>query len=155
MALNRRMSRARYEVDLDLGDGFPTEISERAGRELIRVVQEALTNVRRHADARRVRVELGADGDLAYVEVTDDGRGFDTREPRTGVGQHSMRQRAWELGGELEVESEPGRGTRVRLTAPTLRTSPTRVSQYRETPGPPPGSPRGPFGVRFRWCVAL
>jgi PAS domain S-box-containing protein len=116
--LNRRMARRSYELELVVEDEFPQEFSEAASRELLRIVQEALANVRRQAEARSVRVRLWRDGDLARVEVADDGRGFDTGFPGVGVGQQSMRHRALELGGELEVESEPGRGTRVRFEAP-------------------------------------
>ncbi len=63
-------------------------------------------------------MRLWRDGDLARVEVADDGRGFDTNTPGIGVGQQSMRYRARELGGELTVESTPGGGTRVRLEVP-------------------------------------
>jgi PAS domain S-box-containing protein len=119
--LNRRMARHSYELELVVEDGFPRELSEGASREILRIVQEALANVRRHAEAQCVRVRLWRDGDLARVEVVDDGRGFDTGKPGVGVGQQSMRHRALELGGELEVESEPGRGTRVRFGAPISR----------------------------------
>jgi signal transduction histidine kinase len=102
-------------------DGFPRTLSEKAGRELVRIVQEALTNVSRHAEAWHVRVRLWRDGDLARVEVADDGRGFDTENPGIGVGQESMRHRALEIGGELEVVSASGHGTRVRFEAPVSR----------------------------------
>ena len=119
--LNRRMARRSYELELIVEDGFPRALSERAGRELVRIVQEALANVRRHAGAGHVRVRLWREGDLARMEVADDGRGFDAESPRVGVGQQSMRHRALELGGALEVESQPGRGTRVRFEAPVSR----------------------------------
>jgi PAS domain S-box-containing protein len=121
MDLNRRMSRGRYELELIVDDDFPARLHGRTGQELTRLVQEALTNVRRHAEAGYVRVELGIDGDLAYVEVADDGRGFDAENARTGIGQQSMRQRAGELGGELSVQSAPGEGTRVRFQIPASR----------------------------------
>jgi PAS domain S-box-containing protein len=116
--LNRRMARERYDIELVVDDGFPTHVSERKGQEITRLVQEALTNVRRHAGAGHVRVELGTDGGLAFVEVSDDGRGFDPNSAGTGMGRHSMGQRALELGGGLDVQSAPGEGTRVRLFLP-------------------------------------
>jgi PAS domain S-box-containing protein len=119
--LNRRMARERYDIELVMGDDFPTHLSERTGQEITRLVQEALTNVRRHAGAGHVRVELGTDGGLAFVEVSDDGRGFDSQSAGTGIGRQSMRQRALELGGELGVQSAPGEGTRVRLSVPLSR----------------------------------
>ncbi len=119
--LNRRMARGNYELELVVEDGFPSRVSGRTGQELTRIVQEALTNVRRHAEARHVRVKLGVEGDIAFAEVSDDGRGFATGNPKIGVGRHSMHQRAQQLGGELEIESEPGEGTRVRLRVPISR----------------------------------
>jgi len=116
--LNRRMARDRYGLELVVEEGFPSALPAKAGRELARIVQEALTNVRRHAEASHVRVKLGLDGAFAYVEVSDDGRGFAPGSTKTGVGQHSMRGRALEIGGELRVESEPGGGTRVRCLVP-------------------------------------
>jgi signal transduction histidine kinase len=115
------MARERYDIDLVVGDGFPARLSERTGQELTRLVQEALTNVRRHAEADHARVELGLDGDLAYLEVSDDGRGFDVERARTGIGRQSMNHRALELGGRLGVHSAPGEGTRVRFSIPLSR----------------------------------
>jgi PAS domain S-box-containing protein len=119
--LNRRMARGRYELVLVVDEGFPDTLPERTGREIVRIVQEALANARRHADPRRVEVRLALEGGVARVEVSDDGGGFDPGRPGVGLGQQSMRHRAHELGGELVVESGPGRGTRVRFEAPLSR----------------------------------
>jgi PAS domain S-box-containing protein len=119
--LNRRMARGRYELELLVEDDFPARLPNKAGQELTRLVQEALTNVRRHAEANHVRVELGLDGGLAYIEVSDDGCGFDSERATTGLGRQSMRHRALELGGEFSVESAPGEGTRVRFSIPVAR----------------------------------
>jgi PAS domain S-box-containing protein len=119
--LNRRMARGRYELELLVEDDFPSRLPNRAGQELTRLVQEALTNVRRHAKANHVRVELGLDGQFAYVEVSDDGCGFDSERATIGMGRQSMRHRALELGGEFSVESAPGEGTRVRFSIPVTR----------------------------------
>ena len=119
--LNQRMARGRYEIELIVESDFPVRLPDRTGQELTRLVQEALTNVRRHAEAHHVRVELGLDGGLAYVEVSDDGRGFDAESAGTGMGRQSMRHRALELGGEFSVQSAPGEGTRVRFSIPVSR----------------------------------
>ena len=119
--LNRRMARNRYAIEMDFEEGFPSEIPERTGRQLTRILQEALANVRRHANPRRVEVRLWREGEDACLEVADDGRGFDPEAPVVGVGQQSMRQRAAELGGELVVESAPEKGSRVRVRVPVSR----------------------------------
>src|SRR5215204_3665798 len=119
--LNRRLARGRYELELLVEDDFPARLPNKAGQELTRLVQEALTNVRRHAEANHVSVELGLDGGLAYIEVSDDGCGFDSERATTGIGRQSMRHRALELGGEFSVESAPGEGTKVRFSIPVTR----------------------------------
>jgi PAS domain S-box-containing protein len=119
--LNRRMARGRYELELVVGEDFPATLPDKTGQEITRLVQEALTNVRRHAGADHARVELGLDGDLAYVEVSDDGRGFDVERAKTGIGRQSMNHRALELGGRLGVHSAPDGGTRVRFSIPLSR----------------------------------
>ncbi len=116
--LNLRMSRRKYRIDLFVGNGFPQEIPGRPGREIVRIVQEALNNVRRHAEPENVWVRLGYEDGKVRVEIADDGKGFVPGTFTGGVGQHSMRQRSQELGGELHVESAPGEGTRVVFEMP-------------------------------------
>ncbi len=89
---------------------------------IFRIVQAALANVQRHARARRAWIRLAADPDAGRLalEVEDDGAGFDRRQvgPDAGVGLVGMRERAAWLGGTLEVDSAPGRGTRIRVAVP-------------------------------------
>ena len=83
-----------------------------------RVVQEALTNVAKHAHARRVRIEVArADGSVDVL-VEDDGRGFDPAECGGGLGLVGMRERVELTGGQLEIDSHPGAATRVRARLP-------------------------------------
>ncbi|WP_101788113.1 sensor histidine kinase [Nonomuraea indica] len=82
-----------------------------------RIAQEALTNIRRHADATRARVLLQRRPDGLRVLVEDDGRGLPDGH-RAGVGLGSMRERAAELGGVCVVGAAPGGGTRVEVTLP-------------------------------------
>ena len=84
----------------------------------MRIIQEALNNARRHSGAQNVLVSLRTEGDELVAQVEDDGRGFDTDATRAGIGQRSIRERAATFGGKLEVESEPGKGTTVRVRAP-------------------------------------
>jgi signal transduction histidine kinase/ligand-binding sensor domain-containing protein len=99
-------------------------------REFLRVAQEAIHNVKKHAGARHLFVQLEYGRDEIALEVRDDGRGFaagEEAEPaleRDGPGHFGltgMRERAAAIGGTLEVSSEPGVGTTVRLRAPAPR----------------------------------
>jgi PAS domain S-box-containing protein len=108
------------EVRLELQDGSASELPAEARAELSRVVREALTNVRRHSGAENVSVSLRTIGGELIAEMSDDGRGFGS-DVGVGGGTRSMRERAAALGGALEVESEPGRGTTVRLRVPKKR----------------------------------
>ena len=120
---NRQIQRAMEDgVTTEFEATFPVQQVPLAplgeiGTQVSRIIQEALTNVRRHSEAMRVSVSVKMDrGDL-LVEVSDDGRGFGP-ERSSGVGLSSMRERAALIGGELEIESEVEQGTRVRLRTP-------------------------------------
>ncbi|MCA9673304.1 MAG: sensor histidine kinase [Myxococcales bacterium] len=83
---------------------------------LFRVLQEALSNVARHADSDEASVTLTFEGDEVRVEVRDDGVGFEPAAVEAGrYGLRNMRERAAKIGGRVEVESAPGDGTTVRL----------------------------------------
>lgn len=100
--------------------GGPVQLSPRTEVHLIRVVQEALTNVRKHARATRATVTI-AGTDATTVTIADDGQGFHapTDVPTTdGYGLFTMRDRLSLLHGTLELESFPGIGTRVNATVP-------------------------------------
>jgi signal transduction histidine kinase len=91
-----------------------------------RIVQEALTNVSRHARARHVEVTLAMQGDALAVAVRDDGVGFDVDKwRRTGLGLVGMSERAALAGGTLEIKSAPGGGTIVRARFPLAPTTTT------------------------------
>ena len=87
---------------------------------LFRIVQEAVNNVIRHAQARYVGVTLNRTRERVTLQVVDDGRGFDAQLPRSGghVGLWSMRERVEQLGGQFDVRSAPGRGTVVTAVIP-------------------------------------
>jgi signal transduction histidine kinase len=90
--------------------------------QLARIVQEALSNVRKHAQATSATVSLEVRDDRFHLEVVDDGRGFDLDQPvRTGwphFGLQTMRERAQAIGGTFELWSRPGSGTRVAVNVP-------------------------------------
>jgi signal transduction histidine kinase len=89
---------------------------------VLRILQEALANVIKHAQARHVRVSLALCGEEVELRCCDDGRGFDPREPPSwGRGLRSMLQRTEILGATLELLSEPTRGSDLRLHLPLSR----------------------------------
>jgi signal transduction histidine kinase len=85
---------------------------------LLRVLQEALVNVTRHAQATEVGVTLVLGPGAVELEVSDDGRGFDPAAPAAGSGLRGVRERCALLGGEVRLESAPGDGTRLRVRLP-------------------------------------
>lgn len=89
--------------------------------QLLRVVQELLTNAIKHAKARCIGVEADLLGDAVLIRVSDDGKGFDLRRAATGRGQRFMVQRMMALGGRIDVDSAPGAGTRTVLSLPLQR----------------------------------
>ena len=107
------------ELELQLAEAASAGDPE-LDHELLRIAQEAIQNALRHASARRVRVRLAERGEAIELEVADDGIGFDPSAPQLRarrLGLTSMEERARRLGGELEIRSQPGRGTTVRVRA--------------------------------------
>ena len=115
--LNRQATPER-EVRLVVEEGFPRGLSGEESVELLRVLQEALRNARRHSGARNVEVRLGVEVGEILMEVSDDGRGFDVTSARAGVGLSAMRERIDSLGGRFAVYGRPGKGTRVEVSIP-------------------------------------
>ena len=91
---------------------------------LFRIIQEALTNIVKHAEASQVRVQLEFSDSTAIVQVEDNGKGFDveaalSREGmRHNLGIHGMAERATLLGGTFTIRSQPGQGTHLRVEVP-------------------------------------
>jgi signal transduction histidine kinase len=103
------------EADLEVDAGRLDPELEIA---IYRLVQEALNNVAKHAGAARARLQISSSEDRLAVLVSDDGRGFDPAAETGGFGLAGMRERVELAGGELRIESMPGRGTRVMASVP-------------------------------------
>jgi two-component system sensor histidine kinase UhpB len=88
---------------------------------LYRIVQEALHNIWKHAEADEVSIDLHENGADVRLRIADNGRGFDRRAAswHPGVGLASMEERARLLGGSFAVRSTPGKGTDVEVTLPS------------------------------------
>lgn len=93
--------------------------------QLMRIIQEAVTNIRKHADAQHVRITFEIDNGQAQVTIEDDGCGFDLDQTSSNGGRHFglriMQDRAKEIGGNIRVQSNPEQGTTVQVQAPLGR----------------------------------
>lgn len=120
--------RTGAEVEFKLGSAPPTGLAAPGAAEAtLRVAQEALANVARHARASRVVVCLDSAEDRTDLTVQDNGAGFDPNQDSPGMGTANMRARAEELGGHLEIVSRPDAGTTVKFSIPAARTSNTSM----------------------------
>ncbi len=101
-------------------EGLPDSFGEAANITLYRLVQECLTNIAKHAQAREVRIALRFDADSRELEATvgDDGQGIDVHGGRAGLGLVGLRERVEMLGGRFRVDSSPGGGTTVSACIP-------------------------------------
>ena len=133
----------RTEITADfLSTGFPTQgLARHLEVTLYRLLQEALTNVLRHAQAQRVSVLLTCHGEVVQAVIEDHGRGFDVAAvldgpPSRRLGLQGMRERATLVGGTVELESAPGAGTTVFVRLP--------LQPLDGTPPPSETAPRPP-----------
>ncbi|MEA2468978.1 MAG: hypothetical protein QOJ57_3104, partial [Thermoleophilaceae bacterium] len=107
------------DVGLEVAGDTAAALRGDRGTEVLRIVGEALTNARRHSGARHIRVVAGGSEPGFWVEVIDDGRGFDAAGDASGgrgLGITGMRERAALLDGDLDIRSSPATGTAVRLS---------------------------------------
>jgi signal transduction histidine kinase len=131
-----RTMRARYGLAIETQLGPAAETAAGTQQALYRIAREALFNAAQHASAGHVLVRMANEPGRVVLVVEDDGTGFDTGGTFPGhLGLRSMRERAREAGGTLELDSRPGGGTRVRACFPvpgagrvTMR-APSRVSR--------------------------
>ncbi len=119
-----RLQETRVELEA-VGFGGDKRMDQRVDIALYRILQEALNNVAKHADAGKVRVILTYSHPHVIMVISDDGRGMDyPREAgsgeggRGGIGLVSMKERVAAVGGTLDIRSSPGRGTTIRVSLP-------------------------------------
>lgn len=116
--------RKTYSMDVHLAvqDDCPLVLPPTSVVQLTRVIQEALANVRKHAKAHAVSINLQHDTQHLYVTIEDDGQGFEfskiVQQENGGVGLQIMRERAESLGGHLKIDARPGKGTRIIAQIP-------------------------------------
>jgi signal transduction histidine kinase len=114
------------EVEVDVATDIPPHLPTHLETALYRICQELLNNVRKHAAATRVEVNLESDTDQVRMIVIDDGKGFDVGayrrlRPETSFGLAGVTERVEMVGGRLELSSEIGRGTRAEVRVPLER----------------------------------
>ncbi len=115
--------RSKLKVAFDK-EGAPPPLSNDAQLTIFRVLQEALSNARKHASPKELAVRFTAEPGLVSISISDDGVGFDAHAPRRGhYGLSTMRERASKIGAEVEIASSPGQGTRIVLRIPTASAS--------------------------------
>ena len=130
----RFQDKTQVPVELEVKPDWPDALAAPAFLNMYRIIEEALSNVRMHSRARSVRIilEPRPENELAIV-VRDDGRGLDTDQSRPmGFGTLGMKERALLLGGQVEIDSEPGRGTTVQAVFPRRRLVPQDLSRSLE-----------------------
>jgi signal transduction histidine kinase len=109
------------EADVDCG---PVQLPGRADRTVFSILVEAVGNARKHAPGARVRLKVAQKDERLFIEIADDGPGFDvarvrsTYDQRGSLGMLNMSERAQQIGSVLKIESTPGTGTRVLLDVP-------------------------------------
>jgi signal transduction histidine kinase len=105
-----------------VAEGRPGELPQVMEQHLLRIAQEAVTNALKHSGATRIAIRLRTAEGKLFLRIEDNGRGFEEPDVFSSVGGHfgliGMRERAERLGGELRLESRPGVGTEVEVTAP-------------------------------------
>jgi signal transduction histidine kinase len=100
---------------------LPDDLPEEHKTCIFRVVQEALNNIAKHAEARTVRISLNRERDHLLLAVQDDGKGFRVGEQK-GLGLIGINERVENLHGRVRVESEPGRGALLEIRLPLAET---------------------------------
>ena len=124
--IKRYAKRTEIITELEVA-GVDERLASPVETALYRIIQEALTNVARHAQAHQVFVRLERTGDIVQATIRDDGQGFDLAAvlkrplPDHGVGLLGIRERVTLLGGEFDIQTGPGEGTRLSIVIPRVK----------------------------------
>lgn len=134
-ALNRQVAvlRSRHKLAVEFGLEREPDLPLEKKEALYRIAQEALHNIVKHARASHVVLCLTIQQEEIFLEVHDNGRGFDPGDPFPGhLGLRSMRERAMKVGGALSIESRPGRETTIRVCIPLVVEDEEASSSHQE-----------------------
>jgi signal transduction histidine kinase len=119
--LKRVSATSGVHIEANVALGAEERLDPEIERTVYRLIQEALTNVMKHADAATVDLELTEVGGLIQMTVHDDGAGFDTAQTSAGFGLVGMQDRVALVDGKVSVDSTPGDGTTVHAEVPARR----------------------------------
>jgi signal transduction histidine kinase len=103
-------------TEIEANTLLPPEIN----KTIYRIVQEALTNICKHAQAKTVKIQLDLTQEKVYLTIEDNGKGFKANSKTNGFGLHSMRERVAALNGVFQLETEPGQGCRLSAEIPLV-----------------------------------
>ena len=126
--VNRFQANYGIRAELSIAEGIGENTFDPAvDAQLLRVIQEAMTNCRKHSNAHILKVDVELDGSKAFITIRDDGHGFDPgqveREGSGHFGLAFMRERMEQVGGSLKIDSTPGGGTILKLDVPIRKPS--------------------------------
>jgi PAS domain S-box-containing protein len=123
---------ARKQLSVEFnGDHVSEDLPQEISTALFRIAQECLTNVAKHSGAREARVELSQNRNRLQLTVTDFGRGFDATQELAadnGLGLISVRERVRMIGGEIEIDSAPSKGAKIRVCVQTQKRFPQAIA---------------------------
>jgi signal transduction histidine kinase len=126
----------RVRIALQCDPGASERLTGDRAVQLANIAREALSNCLRHAQPQQVDLALRSEPEAVVLEVSDDGNGFDPKAPRrSGVGLTSMAERAREMGAAMEIQSIPGKGTRVLVRVPAAPLEPPEADSPEDANG--------------------
>jgi signal transduction histidine kinase len=113
---------SRNEIHVNLSVSNERRLPLEIEQALYRISQESLANIARHSRANLVNIELNYNGENVEMKLDDNGCGFNPSQKPAGVGLRTMRERAVMIGGEINIDSAPGKGTQILVRVPDKQT---------------------------------
>jgi two-component system sensor histidine kinase UhpB len=107
-----------FSIHFKYEEGRGMDVSEKEQLTLYRIIQEQFNNIIKHAAATKVDIELKEDDMHIFLQISDNGKGFDTREKAKGVGLNNMLHRVRLLDGDMEIISHQGEGCTLKVSIP-------------------------------------
>jgi signal transduction histidine kinase len=117
--LKEKSTLGNFSYDLSIHKNVSwNKITELTKVHIYRIIQESLQNVVKHAQANKITLSFTQEKNVLYLEIIDNGIGFDTRKKKTGIGVKNIQSRIEKLSGKLEIVSEKNKGTTLKINLP-------------------------------------